>query len=298
MNQEEGLSRLIAASEDLTDRGMMNLQKLLEALVYAALRVQARAYRHAGEPGQRIREIGGLIRDLPEAAIPPEFRKVLEGAVEHYAAGAKGDLPYAEAPDIFVCRNCGYAAVTAAPEACPGCGMAAGVFRRFQGMFNGDNAEPEEPSALIDLLEENARQIEQMVSDLEETDCSFRPASGGWCIREHVTHFLDAQAVLIGRISLILSEDTPLLSTAVPYETATDATGRPAETREVLRMYLSDRKGLTVRLRSLSPADLWRRGRHEDFGLISVMHQVKYFAQHEQAHMSSVAALRKAALAG
>ena len=107
MNQEDVLSRLIAASEDLTDRGMMNLQKLLEALVYAALRVQARAYRHAGEPGQRIREIGGLIRDLPEAAIPPEFRKVLEGAVEHYAAGAKGDLPYAEAPDIFVCRNCG-----------------------------------------------------------------------------------------------------------------------------------------------------------------------------------------------
>jgi ribosomal protein L37E len=289
MNQEDVFSRLIAASEDLTDRGMMNLQKLLEAL-----RVRARAYRQAGEPQRRIREIGGLIRDLPEAAIPPELRKVLEGAIEHYAGGAKGDLPYTEAPDIFVCRNCGHAAVAAAPKACPECGMAAGVFRRFQGMFNGDNAEPEEPSALIDLLEDNARQLEEMVADLEEADCAFRPASGGWCIREHVTHFLDAQAVLIGRVSLILSQDTPPLNTAVPYETATDATGRPAETRDVLRVYLADRKALAARLRSLALADLWRRGRHEDFGLISLMHQVKYFAQHEQAHMGAVAALRSA----
>jgi hypothetical protein len=84
------------------------------------------------------------------------------------------------------------------------------------------------------------------------------------------------------------------LSTAVPYETATDANGRPAETREILRLFLTDRKALTSRLRELPLADLWRRGRHDDFGLISVMHQVKYFAQHEQAHMGTVTALRKA----
>ena len=108
-----------------------------------------------------------------------------------------------------------------------------------------------------------------------------------------MTHFFDAQLILMGRISLILSEDTPHLSTAVPYETATDATGRPAETREVLRMFLADRKGLTDRLRSLGLAELWKRGRHEDFGLVSIMHQVKYFAQHEQAHMGTVAALSR-----
>ena len=41
----ETLGRLIAASEDLTDYGMMNLQKLLEALVFAIVRVEARAHR-------------------------------------------------------------------------------------------------------------------------------------------------------------------------------------------------------------------------------------------------------------
>ena len=288
------LARLIATSEDLTDHGMINLQKLLEALVYAVVRVEARTYRREGDPAERIEEISRLIDDLPDRIIPPAFREVLERAMERYTAEPTGDLTYVDAPDVFVCRSCGHVAVSAPPHACPVCDVAAGVFRRFQGMFNGDNAEPEDPSALIDLLDENARQLETLMLGLEEADCTHRPFDGRWCVREHVTHFLDAQAVLIRRVSSILTENTPLLSTAVPYETATDDNGRPTETREILGMFLNDRKDLTSRLRALPLADLWRRGRHDDFGLISVMHQVKYFAHHEQAHMGTVAALRKA----
>lgn len=287
------LARLIAASEDLTDHGMLDLQKLLEALVYAALRVKARAYRNEGEPAERIGEINSLIHDLPEETIPPAFLEVLERAMNRYTAEPKGNLSYEEAPDIFVCRNCGYAAVASAPDACPECSMATGVFRRFRGMFNGDNTEPEDPSALINLLDENAHQLERLVSGLEEADCIRHPLNGHWCIRDHVTHFFEAQAILIQRVSLILKKDVPVLSTAVPYETATDASGRPAETRDVLQQYLADRKKLTNRLRNLSLTDLWRHGRHKDFGLVSVMHQVKYFAQHEQAHMGTVAVLRE-----
>ncbi|MBN2553285.1 MAG: hypothetical protein JXB06_10980, partial [Spirochaetales bacterium] len=62
----ETLGRLIAASEDLTDYGMMNLQKLLEALVFAIVRVEARAHRRKVDPAERIGEIGRLIRGLPE----------------------------------------------------------------------------------------------------------------------------------------------------------------------------------------------------------------------------------------
>lgn len=290
----ETLGRLIAASEDLTDYGMMNLQKLLEALVFAIVRVEARAHRRKVDPAERIGEIGRLIRGLPEKVIPPEYRTVIEGALQRYAADARGDLTYLEAPDVFVCRSCGYAAVAAAPESCSDCGEAIGVFRRFRGMFNGDNAEPEDPSALIDILDSNARRLETLVSGLAEADCTSHPLTGRWSIRDHVTHFYDAQAVLIRRIYLMLSEDEPVLDTAAPYETATDSGGRPADTREILTLFLADRKALTGRLRTLSIAELWKRGRHADFGLISVMHQVKYFAQHEQAHMGTVAALGRA----
>ncbi|UCF97014.1 MAG: DinB family protein [Spirochaetaceae bacterium] len=288
------LSRLIAASEDLTDHGMMNLQKLIEALVFAIVRVEARSYRREAEPAERIHEIDRIVHALPAKAIPQAFREVVAGATKRYTTDPKGDLPYVEAPDVFVCRSCGYIAVAEAPDLCSECGAATGVFRRFQGMFNGDNAEPEDPSMLIDLLDENARKLETLVSGLEEADFTRRPLAGRWSIRDHVTHFYDAQAILIQRVSLILTKDTPLLRTEVPYETATDSKGRPAETKEILRMFLDDRKGFTTRLRTLTLADLWRRGHHEDFGLVSVMHQVKYFAQHEQAHMGTVTQLRRA----
>lgn len=294
MTTLDTISRLIAASEDLTDHGMVNLQKLLEALVYSIIRVEARTYRRESYPAERIEEISRIIHDLPDKFIPQDFREVLNRAMGRYTRAPIGDLPYGAAPDVFVCRGCGHAAVLAAPQACPFCHVVAGVFRRFQGMFNGDNAEPEDPIALIDLLDENARQVEMLMSGLEEADCTRRLVKGRWCLREHVNHFHDAQTVLIRRVSLILTEDTPMLSTAVPYETATDDSGRPAETREILNLFLSDRKNLTTRLRSLSLPDLWKRGRHDDFGLISVMHQVKYFANHEQAHMGTIAALRKA----
>ena len=288
------LSRLIAASEDLTDYGMVNLQKLIEALVYSIIRVEARNHRREDNPAERIEEIYRIIHEFQDTSIPQEFREVLEHAMERYNTEPTGDLPYGDAPDVFVCRSCGHAAVSAAPQTCPVCGVVSGVFRRFQGMFNGDNAEPEDPIALIDLLDDNARQLETLMTGLEEADFIRRPFDERWCIREHVTHFLDAQAVLIQRVSLILTKDTPLLNTAVPYETATDDSGRPTETRETLKQFLIDRRSLTTRLRSLSLSDLWRRGHHDDFGLISVMHQVKYFANHEQAHMGEIAALRNA----
>jgi rubrerythrin len=294
MTTFENLARLVAASEDLVDSGMVNLQKLLEALVYSAVRVEARAHRRGSEPAQRIKEIASIVDGFPDRIIPSDFREVLKRSLQRYTADPTGDLTYGEAPDIFVCRSCGNAAVSSAPRECPFCQAASGVFRRFQGMFNGDNAEPEDPSALIDLLEDNARQLKALLSGLNEADCLRRPFDGHWCIREHVTHFLDAQAVLIQRVALILKEDTPMLSSAAPYETATNPEGRPAETREILKLFLSDRRDLTTRLRALNPSQLWKRGRHDDFGLVSIMHQVKYFGHHEQAHMGSITVLRKA----
>lgn len=293
MSTVDNLGRLIAAAEDLTDEGMVNLQKLLEALVYAVVRVEARPHRREGNPAERIEEIGKLINELPDKTIPSAFREVLENAIKHYRANPSGDLTYEQAPDIFVCRGCGNVAVAEAPDFCPVCGVAAGVYRHFTGIFNGDNTEPDDPADLIELLEENARQLESIVSNLDETECTRRPFAGRWSIREHVTHFLDAQAVLIGRISLILTEDTPLLKTAVPYVTATDAKGRPTETQDILEAFIDDRNDLTARLRALSVAELWKRGRHQDFGLVSIIHQVKYFANHEQAHMGEIAALRE-----
>ena len=90
MTTLEILAGLIAASEDLTDHGMTNLQKLLEALVYAVVRVEARIYRRECDPAERIEEINRLIHDLPDKTIPPACREVLERALERTEAFPEG----------------------------------------------------------------------------------------------------------------------------------------------------------------------------------------------------------------
>ncbi len=294
MSNMKALGRLVAASEDLTDHAMMNLQKLLEALVYASIRVESRGYRRSGDPGDRIAEIREVLKGFPESMLPEAFREVLDRAVALYEVRPRGDLTYLEAPDIFVCRNCGQVAVGSAPESCSNCAANGGVFRRFQGMFNGDNSEPDEPATLIDLLDENVRVIDGVLSRLTEEMCAHHPFVDRWCVRDHVAHLHDAQGVMIRRVSRILEEDDPFLSTEAPYETALDDEGRPPETHAIFAKYASERAAFTSRLRGLSVTQLWRRGRHEDFGHISVMHQVKYFTKHEQVHIGTLAELAAA----
>ena len=275
---------------------MVNLQKLLEALVYSVIRVQARPYKRRDDAAVRIQEVATLLSQIPVEVIAPAFQKVLKLALERYQIDPSGDLTYAEAPDIFVCRSCGQATVGEAPQECPVCGSSFGVFRRFQGIFNGDNSEPENPSALLDMLDQNVVQVDSLVSGLRESECTQHPFPGRWSIREQIAHFYDTQTLLDRRVSLMLVEDEPLLSSAAPYEKATEAEGRPNSTAELFRAYKEARSAFTTRLREGAPTELWRRGHHEDFGIVSIMHQVKYFACHEQAHMGSIATLRKAVI--
>ena len=290
------LAQLTAAAEDLTNKGIINLQKLLEALVYSVIRTQARNYRRRDDAVVRIQDVLSLVNQIPAEFVAPALQKVLELALKRYQINPKGDLSYDEAPDIFVCRSCGHVSIGEAPKECPGCWSSFGVFRRFQGMFNGDNSEPENPFALLDMLDQNAVQVELLVWGLQESECVKHPFPGRWSIREQITHFYDAQALLEGRVSLMLVEHEPFLGSATPYTKATDSKGRPSHTSDILRIYKEARTAFTARLREVAPIQLWRRGRHEDFGLVSIMHQVKYFAQHEQAHMGSIAALRKAVI--
>jgi len=297
MSSLQTLGRIIAVSEDLTDYAMMNLQKLLEAVVYAAVRVESRNHRRAGDPRGRISEIERLLSELPDEVLPANLRSILDRAVSHYRDRPLGDLTYEAAPDVFVCRNCNNIQLGAAPDSCPGCSAHQGQFRRFQGMFNGDSAEPENPAELIELFDENARAIRSLLSGLIEEKCTLHPFEGRRSVRDHIAHLCDAQRVLIRRVTKILSESEPFLGTEAPYETALDNSGRPVMTDELFTTLDRERAAFVERLRGLSREELWRKGRHEDFGAISAMHQSKYFSRHEQTHIATLGELRRALLA-
>jgi hypothetical protein len=159
-------------------------------------------------------------------------------------------------------------------------------------MFNGDNYEPIDPTLILALLVDNAEQLAELTHDLSEDLLQRRPDSDTWSIREHVSHFYDTQEMLERRMDLILNEEEPDLSAAAPYISATENTGRPSSTQEIVERFCTRRKDSVAYLRKRSLTDLWRSGNHPEFGRISLLRQLCYFAFHEQSHLPAIETLR------
>lgn len=298
------LGQWVALSERFADEGEMNLSKLLDAAVYA-----------------RVRRIGWLNRPIVTKATMGQELETSIGRLEALGADgeldADGDLVAAlrlgwaklarqdhrdmlveESPDVFVCRTCGHVAFRQPPDHCPDCGSWPGRFRKFVPVFNADNAEPTDPWAVLAMLARNSDDLESLVGDLSEEICTRRPGSGVWSIREHVAHFCDAQETLDARIDRMLAEDDPDLAVLSIFELASQDELHPEMTADMLAAFRRKRASCVARLEALPLHNLWRTGRHAEFGRLTILRQANYMACHEQTHLPDIEQLRQRLVSG
>ncbi len=288
----EEIPRMVALAERFAAEGQMNLNKLLEAAVYAQIRRAAWHYSPEVTTGRMQAELAVSLQFLKQDGIATELVGALEKGYQGLIEQRSTDLPLSDAPDVFICRTCGHLAMNAAPERCPDCASWPGRFRKFVAFFNGDNAEPINPLEVIRLFAYNAEQLERLVIGLSEEQLIQKPAKNEWSIRDHVAHFYDAQEMLDTRLDLMINYDDPELSAVAIYEYATEEKARPATTGNMLAEFLDQRARSIAQLESLPLKDLWRTGRHTEFGQITILRQVAYLAFHEQTHLPEIEALR------
>jgi rubrerythrin len=298
MNQQttewsEGLPRMVALAERFAAEGQMNLNKLLEAAVYAQTRRAAWRYRPEVTVESMQAELETSLQFLKREGVTTELVEALDKGYQGLVEGRGTDLPLNDAPDAFVCRTCGHLAINAAPDRCPDCGSWLGRFRKFVAFFNGDNIEPINPVEVIRLFARNAEDLERLVEGLSEEQLTQIPAENEWSIRDHVAHFYDAQEMLDTRLELMLQHDDPELTAVAIYDYATEEVGRPEKTADMLAEFLDLRAQSIATLEALPLKDLWRTGRHSEFGRITILRQVAYLAYHEQTHLAEIEALRR-----
>ena len=287
-------ARLVALAERLASEGQMNLNKTLEAVVFAKIRRAGWHYRPQVTLGQMRTELANSILALKQDHTAPEIIAVLEAGEQALAKGSGDDLLAHEAPDVFVCRNCGYMALSSVPDHCPDCGAWPGRFRKFVGLFNGDNAEPTNPMVVLAQLARNGEALDSLVEGLND-DQMLRPVSGSdWAIRHHVAHFYDTQDLLDTRIDLMLTQTNPELKALALFEQATQSERHPASTRAILDAFREKRARCIARLEALPLKDWWRAGWHPEFGQLTVLRQAAYSANHEQTHLPEIEVLRRA----
>jgi GNAT superfamily N-acetyltransferase/rubrerythrin len=283
--------QLVALAERCASEGQMNLNKLLEAAVYARSRRAGWRHRPQVTRGTMQRELADAIERLKEEELTGVLVAPLQAGLQAMAEGRGDDLLAEVAPDAFVCRTCGHVSLGAAPDRCPDCGSWPGRTRKFVAFFNGDNAEPADPLGVLALLAHNAEDLERLVADLSEEEMRRPPAAGEWSIREHVAHFYDTQEMLDTRVDLMLEHDDPDLTPLAVYELATEAERHPASTQAMLAEFRRRRARCLERLGSRPLSDLWRSGRHPEFGRLTILRQAAYLAYHEQTHLPEIESL-------
>ncbi|MBL8163163.1 MAG: hypothetical protein JNJ61_14345, partial [Anaerolineae bacterium] len=159
----EGIEQMLALAGRLEAEGQVNLSKLLEAAVYARLRRAARQFRPPITAAAMQAEFDSVIGTLKRDNLNPHLIAVLEMGRQMLA---RQRVPLIQdAPDVFVCRACGSAALGRAPDRCPDCGAWSGGFRKFVGTFNGDNVEPLNPLEVLTLLVNNAAALKSLVEE-------------------------------------------------------------------------------------------------------------------------------------
>ena len=286
------IARMSAAAEKLADEGYMNLNKLIEAGIYAQLKRAAWEYRPKITRQNLQAELETSIAFLADQNMDQDLMSVLVKGNQGLLDQTGTDFSITEAPDVHVCRTCGQVALSTPPERCPGCGSWPGRFRKFVAVFNMDNTDPINPVEVIQLFARNGEDLASLVAGLPEHVLTKKPAENEWSIRDHVAHFYDAQVMLDTRLDLMLNHDDPELEALALYEHADDEEGRPSVTEDMLSQFLTLRRQSIDLLEGLPLKDLWRTGRHAEFGRITIIRQVSYLAYHEQTHLPEIEDLR------
>jgi hypothetical protein len=265
------LSRAAALSLYAGQEGQINLHKLLEAAIDGVIRSAA----YGARVTTTFASLSPVLADLRTLGIAPALLNALE---EAQATVAAGDVPLIEnAPDAYVCRICGYTTLAAPPDRCPTCDAWPATFRHFAGIFNVDNPDP---LASLDLLAQGPDLVAGLLDNMPETALTAEPAPGAWSLQRALQHLLDAQNLLAGRVDRMLAEDDPPLAMESTWARAAAAQDTGAMLEEFRR-----KRSATVALLEALPMRAWgRTGRHTEFGRVTVLQQVGYFAYHEVFH--------------
>lgn len=286
----ETLAHLAALARALEDAGQINISMLLRAATDALVRRAAfdQPLPMAGTSDPFAAEVERAAADLSRF----ETTAPLAGALQKGAAALRaGRLPLAdEIPHPFVCRTCGHVEL-GAPRKCPVCGAWAETFQEFMPIYWLNALDP---YSALSRLRETPRLIAALAQDLSESALAQSPPDGSWSMRQVLIHLRDAQGVLDFRSALILAEDDPVLESQAVFEWAAREQADPPPTRAILREYEQVRAQILARLENIPLAAWWRKGRHLEFGPVTLTQQASYFATHELIHLPRLEALRRA----
>ena len=152
-------------------------------------------------------------------------------------------------------------------------------------------------SELGELLERFRRGPELVATAMTGAagaELDYVPAPDKWSIRQILCHVADSEIVAAERFRRIIAEDNPLL---VAYDQNAWSRNLDYQRRKIsqaLETFRHIRGENHELLRSLPEAAFERQGTHQERGPVSLLDQLRTYAQHAESHAGQIRGVRAA----
>lgn len=285
---KDTLIHLLALASRLEGEGQYNLAKLARASADSLSRQAAYPVAVPTSAEALAADIRQTAAALAKLGVAAEVCAAMAQGADVMAAG--GVPLITVIPHPHVCRACGHVLLGEPATSCPTCGAWPGTYQRFMPNYWFDALEP--PAALAQLRQ-TPIDVATLLQGLSEAQHNHAPPSGGWAIRNVVTHLRDAQRVFDHRVDLFLAEEHPALEMKAVWTWAAQEQERPPTVTEIFATYRTSRAETLAKLERMPLSHWWRNGMHQEFGEVTLRQQASYFAAHEVTHLSQLEALRR-----
>ena len=149
---------------------------------------------------------------------------------------------------------------------------------------------------LIETYAAGPQQLRAAVAGMTDEQLRARPVPGRWSTLEVVCHIADFEPVYADRMKRVIAENEPTMFGGDPDVFAARLAYDRRKLDEELNLIEAVRRHVTTILRTLSPADFERTGRHSSDGPLALAELLRRIADHIPHHVTFIAE-KKAALA-
>jgi len=137
--------------------------------------------------------------------------------------------------------------------------------------------------ALIMSLERGPALLIPLIREVPVANLKRRPAPEKWSAHEHACHITKAHGLFLDRLDRMLKEDNPVIKAYLPEDEKPEMLAS-MDLDASLARYVRERGEIVERLRTLTPAQWERTGRHSEFSRYSVFIMFRHLFLHDMLH--------------
>lgn len=146
---------------------------------------------------------------------------------------------------------------------------------------------------VLKALREAGEELIDQFHGLADKELRWRPQDDEWSLKEIAGHLRDNEELALEQMSLIASDEDPLLPARDVDALPLEADYRLADVKELLSAFAGLRRQTHRLLWSLAPEDWGRCGRHPYRGEVTIAQIARELAEHDLGHLWPARRLRE-----